>query len=900
MREPSSPGSRAPTAPREPVTRSRRRATPRLGDRLPRPPAGTLVRARLHQRLDDAVARPVTLVAAPPGAGKTMLLAAWLSARARAGSGAAAWVALDGEAAALPALWARLVEGLGPATLRGAAPATPERVAERLLHVAETRPGRGPLVLVLDDLQDAGGPALSAVVAGLLRRPSRLRLVLSSRHDPDLPLHRLRVAGELAELRGADLAFTAPEAAQLLAGHDVQLAEDDLGQLVARTEGWAAGLRLAALSLAGHPDPGALVADFAGDDRAVVAYLIEEVLSRQPAPVRELLLRTAVVDRVSGPLADALTGEPGGQEMLEALVRANAFVVPVDRHGRWFRYHALFAGLLRSQLACRGKEAVAEQHRRAAVWLAADDRAADAVRHAALGGDWDLAEGVLAEHWIRLRLDGAAATLDQVVAMISADALERRPHVALVAAARSMDEGDGERAAALMRTAAGQRERLSGRRRALLTRDLSLLRLERARRRGDAEAGLRERAVAAAITRDDAHRDRVARAIAHLDLGRLQAAAGDPTAEGELRRAAELAQQAGTAGVEDAARAERAWLCACDGRLRQAALAADALLDRGGDSCEPALAVAHLARALVAAEAGNTLLARAELDRAGRAASAGGAHPDRLTELGLLLVHSRLLAPGDGDGAAAALAALEALLDGWVPPRAALMHARAAHARLLTRTGAAGETLRSEVSAAERDRDLSERPPLAVALAGAELAAGDPSGALERATAVADGLHVADRDAVAARAVAAAAAEVRHERRAAAALAEPDGLRLGLAEAAPAIDPVFAHLLRFGTSHRSLIGEVQELAASGTAAAAAADVEPLREELSERELAVLRYLPTMLTAGEIAAELFVTVNTVKSHLKSIYRKLDARGRRDAVRRARELGLVAPGRLNDGR
>ena len=164
---------------------------------------------------------------------------------------------------------------------------------------------------------------------------------------------------------------------------------------------------------------------------------------------------------------------------------------------------------------------------------------------------------------------------------------------------------------------------------------------------------------------------------------------------------------------------------------------------------------------------------------------------------------------------------------------------------------------------------------------------------------------VAGCDAVAALAVAAAAAEVQHERRTAAELAEraldlaePDGLRLGLAEATPAIEPVFQHLLRFGTSHRSLIGEVQELVASGTSASAGGDVEPLREELSERELAVLRYLPTMLTAGEIAGELFVTVNTVKSHLKSIYRKLDAGGRRDAVRRARELGLVAPGRLGD--
>ncbi|WP_027008080.1 LuxR C-terminal-related transcriptional regulator [Conexibacter woesei] len=859
--------------------------------------------------MDDAVDRPVTLVAAPPGAGKTMLLSAWLDARAHPGPAAAAWVAFDRSCADLGDVWARFVAAFGGGALRGAAPATPERLAERVAAAVEARPGRAPFVLVVDDLQDAEGAAAPAVLATLLRvRPQRLRLVLSTRNDPDLPLHRLRVAGELSELRGSDLAFTAPEAAQLLAGHDVQLAEDDLGQLVARTEGWAAGLRLAALSLAGHPDPGALVADFAGDDRAVVAFLIEEVLSRQPAPVRELLLRTAIVaEHVSGPLADALTAGHGAQDMLEALVRANAFVVPLDRHGHWFRYHALFAELLRSQLAALGPEAVAEQHRRAAAWFSEQGNPAEAVRHAALGRDWDLAERVLAEHWIELRLDGAGATLDAVVTGLSEDALERRPHVTLVAAARSLDEGDGERAAALMRTAAGAREHLTGPRRALLTRDLSLLRLERARRKGDFDAGHRERAVAAAaITRDDAHRDRVARALAHLELGRLQAAEGEAGAEGELRRAGELARQAGTPAVESAAGAERAWLCAREGRLRQATLAADAVLADQGEGCaEPLVAPAHLARALAAAESGNTLLADAELERAGRASAAGGAVPDRLTELSLLLVRSRLLAGADRDGAAAALTVLAELLDGWTPPEAMRAQARAARARLLTRSGADAAALRADVAAADADADVAHQPVLAIALARCELAAGQPGAALERASAVVDGTDVAGCDAVAALAVAAAAAEVQHERRTAAELAEraldlaePDGLRLGLAEATPAIEPVFQHLLRFGTSHRSLIGEVQELVASGTSASAGGDVEPLREELSERELAVLRYLPTMLTAGEIAGELFVTVNTVKSHLKSIYRKLDAGGRRDAVRRARELGLVAPGRLGD--
>jgi LuxR family maltose regulon positive regulatory protein len=826
----------------------------------------------------------MTLIAAPAGAGKTMLMADW--ARQHRAAGRVTWLTLTAEESSAGGFWRALAPALGKATSSGRAPDSPDEVCKRML--SSLRTARRPVALVLDDFHEADGADLAAILHALVAQPSALRIVIGTRADPGLALQRLRLADQLSEIRGRDLAFTVPEAAQLFERDGLSLTREQVESLVDRTEGWAAGLRLAALMLAEEDEPAAAVSEFAGDDRAVVAYLISEVLDRQPPSVRELLLRTAVVDRVCGSLADALTGGVAGQLRLEELVRRNALVVPLDRHGHWFRYHALFVGLLRSQLASRGDAARREQHRRAARWFAAEGFAAEAIDHAIAAGDWDTLRAVLIDHWRRLRVTGAGPLIDRALDAVPTDVFEQLPYLQLIAAARRFDCDDRTAGDALLERAVAHEHHLAGRRRALFARDLALIRLQRARWLGDADAGLREAATASASLEGDHERDLAYRAVAHLEIGRLQMARGDTTAADELRDAADLAREAGARTVREAALGERALLHAFDGRIDAAELVLGALVGDPRNGDEPA--AADLARALIAAERGDIALAANAVIRARRAPSGPERSPGRLRALHLALAAARVAPRGDLDADQHVLDELERATAGWsLPPRCAAL-AQAARIRLLVALG--------QDVAFPKAGD----PEVDIAAAFAALAAGDAAVASEWATRLIDeaGAGLPARPLVQALAVAAAASEAEGDPVLAARLAEraldlaePDGLRLAIADAAPAIEPVLAHLLRYGTAHRSLIGEVLELVASGATELGGAP-SPLREELSARELAVLRYLPTMLTSQEIAGELFVSLNTVKSHLKNIYRKLDADGRRHAVRRARELGLVAPG------
>ena len=254
-----------------------------------------------------------------------------------------------------------------------------------------------------------------------MRAPPELRFVLATRHDVRLGLHRLRLEGELAEIREPDLRFTVAEARELFAAAGVDL--PDPAPLVERTEGWAAGLRLAALSLAGHPDPGRFAAEFSGTERTVAEYLLAEVLDRQGEPVRRLLLRTSILERVNGELADLLTGDSGGERVLQDLEAANAFVVALDARRSWFRYHHLFADLLQLELRRTEPDQVAGLHRAAAGWFAGHGYPVEAIRHAQAAQDWDLAGRLLADHWPGLYLDGQAAVIHELLAGFPAETL---------------------------------------------------------------------------------------------------------------------------------------------------------------------------------------------------------------------------------------------------------------------------------------------------------------------------------------------------------------------------------------------------------------------------------------------------------------------------------------------
>src|ERR1700729_1155195 len=342
-----------------------RAARPGLGGVVPRP--------GLFERL-GASAR-VAVLSAPPGSGKTVLLRSWIGEPGRAGR--VAWVAVGRGEQDPQRFWLSVLGALrGTAAGSGlvreltAAPGLDGwAVVERLLK--DLTPLDGRLWLVIDDVHELrSADALAQLELLVMRAPPELRFVLATRHDLRLGLHRLRLEGELTEIRTADLRFSLAEARALFGATGVELPEEALARLHGRTEGWAAGLRLAALSLAAHPDPERFAAEFSGTDRAVAEFLLAEVLDRQSEEVRRLLLRTSVLERVSGPLADLLTGSPGGERTLQDLEQAGAFVVSLDAGRSWFRYHQLFADLLRLELRRTEPNERAALHRAAAGWLA--------------------------------------------------------------------------------------------------------------------------------------------------------------------------------------------------------------------------------------------------------------------------------------------------------------------------------------------------------------------------------------------------------------------------------------------------------------------------------------------------------------------------------------------------
>jgi LuxR family transcriptional regulator, maltose regulon positive regulatory protein len=379
---------------------------------------GLVSRPGLFERLG---ASRVTVVSAPPGSGKTVLLRSWITETDL--TSRAAWVPVRRDERDPQRFWLSVFASLRGTTagsgLVQSVSAAPDldgwALVERLLE--DLAPLRERLWLVIDDVHELGSAeALRQLELLVMRAPSALRFVLATRHDLRLGLHRLRVEGELAEIHPADLRFTLEQTREFLELAGVWLPEPALVALQERTEGWAAGLRLAALSLAGHPDPGRFAAEFSGSERTVAEYLLAEVLERQSEHVRRLLLRTSLLERVSGELADLLTGDIGGERILQDLEQANAFVTAVDAARSWFRYHQMFADLLQLELRRTAPDEVAALHRAASDWLAGQGFPVEAIRHAQAAQDWDLAARLLADHWPGLLMDGQIGTVHQLLA----------------------------------------------------------------------------------------------------------------------------------------------------------------------------------------------------------------------------------------------------------------------------------------------------------------------------------------------------------------------------------------------------------------------------------------------------------------------------------------------------
>jgi LuxR family maltose regulon positive regulatory protein len=315
--------------------------------------------------------------------------------------------------------------------------------------VSELAKAAGVVVLIVDDLQElSSADAFSQLEHLLSDLPKSAHVVLSSRRDPPIRLHKLRLADEVAELRAGDLRFTANETRELLDASEISLSDAGAAALYERTEGWAAGLRLAVISLSGHPEPDRFVDEFSGTDRAIGEYLMAEMLERQPIEVQNMLLRTSVADRLNGELADLLAGRPGCEQILLALEDANAFVVSLDPQRTWFRYHQLLADFLRLELRRTLAAEIADLDRKAAAWFADHGDVIEAIRHTLAAGDWRDAARLLADHLFSLTLDGQEGSIAALLRSFPAGASAEHPELALAHAATQLAQGRLEDASA--------------------------------------------------------------------------------------------------------------------------------------------------------------------------------------------------------------------------------------------------------------------------------------------------------------------------------------------------------------------------------------------------------------------------------------------------------------------
>jgi LuxR family maltose regulon positive regulatory protein len=490
---------------------------------IPQVPAWLVPRARLIQALHEGTTRQLVVISTPAGFGKTTLLAAW----AREAGSRVGWLSLDQGDNDPARFWRYLATAIDRAhpdaatrlltLLTGPTRPSSEAIATELLNEAAMLPE--DVVLILDDYHTiTSDPVHEGFGFFVARLPARLHLVIASRADPPLPLARLRGRGQLAELRAADLRFTATEAATFLQeGWGLSLDLATIAALEERTEGWAAGLQLAALSLRSCPDPAAFVRGFTGTHRFILDYLAEEVLEAQPERLREFLLETSILDRLSGPLCDAVTGRGNARRLLAEVERANLFLVPLDQERRWYRYHQLFADLLRARLRQQAPDRERELHRRAAVWCERHGLIDDAVRHALGAGDGEGSARLVERHVEELLIGrGERATMDRWLSTLPEAVVRSHPRLSLIRAISAVMTGRLQEADLLLAAADTASTNRSDRHQPSIGRAASILanvsaatavtRAELARLRGDASG---ERACAVEAERHLTADDRV-------------------------------------------------------------------------------------------------------------------------------------------------------------------------------------------------------------------------------------------------------------------------------------------------------------------------------------------------------------------------------------------------------
>ena len=845
-----------------------------------------------------------------------MLLRSWIGTAGLAGR--AAWVLAGRDERDPQRLWLAVLDALrqtavGSALVRPVTPA-PDldgwAIIERLL--TDLEPLRDELWLVVDDADELGSDeARRQLELLVMRAPERLRFVLATRQGVRMGLHRLRLEGELAEIRANDLRFTLAEAQALFRAAGVDLAGPAIAALHQRTEGWAAGLRLAALSLAGHPDPDGFAAEFSGSERTVAQYLLAEVLDRQSEEVRRLLLRTSVLERVNGELADLLTEGSGGERVLQDLEEANAFVMSLDAARSWFRYHRLFVGLLQLELRRTEPGAVTGLHRLAARWFATHGFPAEAVRHAQAGQDWDMAARLLAANWATLKLGGRTVTVHSLLAGFPAGACSADAELAAVAAGDELAQGSLRAAERYLKVAERGLQSVPPSRRGQAQVLLGVVQLLSSGRKGDqrtrAEQAQRLLAAAAAPPAPPAPGHTAAggeelRTLALLEIGNAETWIGHlDDAESHLDQAVAIARRIQWPYLEFM------------GLVYRAEVELSRRLPRAADLSRQAIEIAERhgwTADLFTGFASNTLGAalawQGQLDEADtwvqRAEQTFRAEADPASAMGAHYVRGQLeLGRGRAAGALAAFRSSEEMAG----PNPLGRPLRAWLILALVQLGDHDRAEQALAGLSARDRNRRE---MRIAAAALRLAQSGPAAATAALAPVLDGsapggwrswlaeaflLEAIARDALGDPSAAGNALERALD------LAEPDGALLWFL-----LHPAPGLLERHASQHtahavllaqiRDLLGAVRRGGQPPHEQGGLGGSSPrLTEPLSKSEVRVLRYLPTHLSAPEIAAELSVSASTVKTHLRNLYSKLGAHSRAEAVESARAAGLLAP-------
>ncbi|WP_461171447.1 LuxR C-terminal-related transcriptional regulator [Arthrobacter sp. Z1-9] len=911
--------------------------TPVLATKLffPAPRPQITSRPRLFQRLNDELgaSRKLSLVCAPAGFGKTTLLSEWITQRRRQHPGVAiAWLSLDAHdndpsrflaylVAALQGVDAEIGAEITGLTLSGQVLAVEPALTSLINDIA--RSGK-EFILVLDDYHVIEErPVHDALVFLLDHLPPQLHLVIATRSDPPLSLARLRSRGELTEFRAADLRFTPDEAADFLNRvMNLGLSTDDIAALETRTEGWIAGLQLAGVSLREHGDVSGFIKAFTGSHRFVIDYLLEEVLQHQPEEVRNFLLTTAPLDHMTGGLCEALTGVGGGQGMLEALERDNLFVIPLDDRRQWYRYHHLFAEVLRARALRELPGRVPELHRLASEWYEQNDLTEDAVHHALAAEDFgraaDLIELVLPT-MRRTRQDGVmlawlTALPDEVVLT--------RPLLSVFYAWRTLVSGDLDAVEPWLRAAEQGLEAQAaedkgpedaaptsdrGQELRMLPSTIAMYRASLAQARGDVSTTAQHAREAFERAGPEDH---FARGAAAAFLGLASWAQGDvKTAVNTFSDAVASLHEAGNLTDELSSTILLADMRIARGQLQEARTLYEQALGHAAAQGQP------LPRATAELYVGYSELSRefGDLESAAR-------HLQISKELGRqvapLTEHSYRWfvamagvreAEGDTAGAAESLNQAQLLyLRGFFPE---ILPIPALKARLAIRQGRLSEgwewarsrgllpvrelsylrefehltlarLLISQFKVLPAEKTIQEAEDLLTRLLNAAEAAGRKGSTYEVLV-----LQALALDAQGQRALAMAPLER--------ALAEagPEGyVRLFLDEGAP-LAPLLAEAAGKGTTAARYAQRLQSTETAESQKAISRTDTPRLEDLSKRELEVLRLLGSSLSGPEIARQLFVSVNTLRTHTKRIFTKLEVNSRREAVRHGKEQGLI---------